>query len=196
MSDPFESPREGRENDEDAALAGELVGVMASLLEPMAPSEALWARLQATVAKPPDRYAPFFDRVAELFDLSNAAVIAEFARLAEPNVWRFAGLPGVRTVLVRGGPRVVGAEVSFARFAPGTRFPRHRHNGVERVLVLEGQYEDSHGIVHHAGELREWAPSTNHGFRVGPEPCIFASVVFGREFEALPLRLLARALGR
>jgi len=92
-------------------------------------------------------------------------------------------------------PRVRGAEVVFARFAPGTRFPKHRHNGVETVLVLEGVYADSDGVVHRAGELREWAAGTRHGFRVSNEPCIFASVVFGREVEALPLRLLARALG-
>jgi anti-sigma factor ChrR (cupin superfamily) len=203
MSDPIDSRRMTRsarasqENDEEAALlVAELDSVMDSLLEPLAPSAELWTRLQATVAQPPQRYAPFFGRVAELFDLPEAAVVAEFARLAEPKVWRFSGLPGVRNVLVQGGPKVEGAETVFARFAPGTRFPRHRHTGVEKVLVLEGQYEDSAGIVHHAGEFREWLAGTNHGFRVSTsEPCIIASVVYGREFEALPLRLLARALG-
>ena len=33
----------------------------------------------------------------------------------------------------------------FARFAPGLRFPRHKHTGAERVLVLEGSYIDSDG---------------------------------------------------
>lgn len=200
MSDPTEPRRSGREShetDEDfEALVAELDDVMASLLEPMAPSAELLTRLQTTVALPPHRYAPFFERVAELFDLSEAAVVSELARLAEPEVWRFAGLPGVRNALVQGGPRVAGAETLFARFAPGTRFPGHRHTGAEKVLVLEGEYEDSAGVIHRAGEVREWAAGSRHAFRVSDEPCIIASVVFGREFEAWPLRMLAKVLGR
>jgi hypothetical protein len=65
------------------------------------------------------------------------------------------------------------------------------------VLVLEGEYEDSQGGMHCAGELRSWPAGTNHGFRVSTRvPCIIASVVHGREFEAAPLRWLARLLGR
>jgi quercetin dioxygenase-like cupin family protein len=152
--------------------------------------------LEASVAQPPLRYAPFYDRLAELFDLSEAALIAQLTRLADPHVWRFTGLPGVRDVAVQGGPRVAGAETVLARIAPGTRFPRHRHGGLERVLVLEGSYTDSEGIVHRAGEYREWPAGSKHSFRVSKsEVCIFASAVYNREFEALPLRLLARAMG-
>jgi len=200
MSESSRSPadkREALENEADAALAAELDILMASLLPPLAPSAALFARLQDTIERPPQRYAPFFTQLAELFDLTEDAVIAQCARLAEPGVWRFAGLPGVRNVHVEGGPRVQGAEVVFARFAPGLYFPRHTHTATERVLVLEGSYEDSAGLVHRAGELREWKPGSEHAFRVSKEePCIIATVVFGREFRALPLRLLARALGR
>jgi hypothetical protein len=62
--------------------------------------------------------------------------------------------------------------------------------------VLEGSYEDSHGLVHRAGELREWQPGSDHAFKVSGEPCIFASVVFGRRFSAWPLRALSALLGR
>jgi anti-sigma factor ChrR (cupin superfamily) len=202
MTDPRESPDpelrvQENESESVTSLTAELDVMMASLLTPTSPSPALLARLQATIALPPQRYAPFFSRLAELFDLSEVDVIAQCARLAEPGVWRFAGLPGVRNVQVPGGPRVQGAEVVFARFTPGLYFPAHAHTGLERVLVLEGSYEDSHGVVHRAGELREWQPGSAHAFRVSKqEPCIFASVVFGREFQALTLRLLARALGR
>jgi hypothetical protein len=160
------------------------------------PSAGPLERLEATVREPPHRYAPFFARAAELLDLSEDAVIEQLARLKEPDVWHFAGLPGIHDVVVRGGPRVQSAETLFVRFAPGVSFPRHRHVGLERVLVLEGNYKDSAGVVHRAGELREWAPETEHSFRVGPEPCIFASVVFGRRFRSWPLRALASVLGR
>lgn len=154
-------------------------------------------RLEQAVSQPPHRYAPFYTRAAELFDLSEDAVIAELARLRDPGTWKFAGLPGISHVAVPGGPRVNAAETLFVRFKPGVYFPHHQHTGVERVLVLEGSYEDSNGLVHRPGELHEWASGTDHAFKVGAnEPCIFASVVFGRRFSAWPLRALAALLGR
>jgi hypothetical protein len=157
----------------------------------------LFERLDGTVSKAPYRYAPFFSRAAELFDLSEDDVMAQLARLDDPKVWTFAGLPGIHHVSVRGGPRVKSAETLFVRFKPGVYFPRHQHTGIERVLVLEGSYEDSHGVQHLPGELREWPSGTEHSFKVHPgEPCIFASVVFGRRFYAWPLRALSKLLGK
>ena len=159
--------------------------------------ERVLGRLARTISEPPYRYAPFFARAAELFDLSEDAVIAQLERLRDPKVWRFAGLPGISHVAVEGGPRVQSAEALFVRFKPGVYFPSHRHTGLERVLVLEGSYEDSGGVRHGEGELREWQSGTAHSFKVSRgEPCIFASVVFGRRFDAWPLRALAKLLGR
>jgi quercetin dioxygenase-like cupin family protein len=163
---------------------------------PVTPGDAVLERLQFTLSEPPHRYAPFFARAAELFDLSESAVIAQFTRLKDPNAWTFAGLPGISSVRVEAGPAVHEAETLFVRFSPGTRFPLHRHVGLERVLVLEGSYEDSNGVQHRAGELREWPSDTEHSFRVGDETCIFASVVLGRRFSSWPLRALASVLGR
>lgn len=194
----FRQPHDANEEElEQAQLIAELDETMAAALHPLAPSKLLLSQLLASIERPPLRYAPFYSRIAELFDLSEEAAIAECARLAEPNVWRFAGLPGIKNVVVHGGPRVKGAEVLFARFAPGLCFPRHKHTGTERVLVLEGSYIDSDGVEHGTGELRVWEAGTSHGFRISSdEPCIVAAVVHGRTFEAMPLRLLARVLGR
>jgi quercetin dioxygenase-like cupin family protein len=191
-------PRDQEEEQlEQAKLIAELDETMAGLLQPLAPSKPLLAQLLASIERPPMRYAPFYSRIAELFDLSEDAVIAQCARLAAPDAWRFAGLPGIRHVPVAGGPRVQGAEVMFARFAPGLRFPRHKHTGPERVLVLEGSYVDSDGQKHGTGELHVWETGTSHGFRISSdEPCIVAAVAHGHTFEALPLRLLVRAFGR
>jgi hypothetical protein len=161
-----------------------------------APSAALFERLEATIGQAPHCYAPFFAKAAELFDLPEAVVIEQLARLREPAVWSFAGLPGIHHVRVDGGPKVRSAETLFVRFSPGVRFPEHRHTGPERVLVLEGHYRDSRGVVHRPGELRDWAVGSEHGFVVDAgQPCIFASVVFGRRFSAWPLRALAFVLG-
>lgn len=35
--------------------------------------------------------------------------------------------------------------VALVRWAPGTRFTRHRHWGGEEILVLEGVFQDEHG---------------------------------------------------
>lgn len=175
----------------------ELDAKVAALLNPVAPPADLLRRLTQTVSEPPHRYAPFYGRVAHLFDLDEDTVIAQLARLKDPRSWRFAGLPGIHNVEVKGGPRVSRAETLFVRFAPGTYFPRHRHVEEEHVFVLEGDYTDDAGVHHRAGELRQWPPGTEHSFRVSKTgPCIFASVVFGRRFEAWPLRALARVLGR
>jgi len=190
-------PHDANEALEQARLIAELDETMAALLQPLAPNKLLLAQLLSSIERPPLRYAPFYSRIAELFDLSEDAAIAQCARLAEPDAWRFAGMPGIKNVVVQGGPRVKDAEVMFVRFAPGMRFPRHKHTGSERVLVMEGSYIDSDGLEHGTGELRVWEPGTSHGFRISSEePCIVAAVVHGRTFESLPLRLLARLLGR
>lgn len=181
---------------EEALCAADAAPAVGAAPAPGGPLPS-FARLEASLSEIPTRYAPLFARVAELFDLSEDAVRNELARLRNPKVWSFAGLPGIAHVPVNGGPSVAGAETLFVRFAPGLRFPAHRHTGPERVLVLEGSYEDDGGVVHRAGELREWAPGSAHSFRVSrDEPCIIASVVFGRRFEAWPLRALAALLGR
>jgi hypothetical protein len=166
-------------------------------LEGQRPGADLLDRLEGAVREPPLRYAPFFARAAELFDLPEEVVVAELTRLRDPKVWSFTGLPGIANVEVKAGPAVAAAETLFVRFNPGVYFPRHRHLGLERVLVLEGSYEDSGGLVHRPGELREWASGTEHSFKVHEGgPCIFASVVFGRRFSSWPLRALASLLRR
>jgi hypothetical protein len=188
---------ENRASAEHGLEASELDLGLSSLLGETQPSGSARARLLGALERAPLRYAPFYARVATLFDLSEEGVEQELGRLGDPGSWQFAGLPGIHNVSVRGGPRVLAAETLFVRFAPGTYFPSHHHTGLEQVFVLEGSYTDSHGVEHRQGELREWAAGTEHSFRVAKnETCIFASVVFGRRFDAWGLRALAKILGR
>jgi quercetin dioxygenase-like cupin family protein len=155
------------------------------------------ARLLATVGKPPLRYAPFFERVSTLWDLPDAAVSDVFAKLKESSAWQRTALPGVKVLPVTGGPRTEGAETFLVRFAPGTRFPRHRHPGPEALLVLEGSYTDDDGRRVGPGDLHEMAPGTEHGFVVAKtEPCIGAAVQHGREFTGPFMRVLAKLFDR
>ena len=184
---------------EEPAALGALLSLESALgatSSAATPSAGLLERLELTLSEPPHRYAPFFSQAAQLFDLPEEALVAQLARLRAPNTWIFAGLPGIAKLRVEAGPALRGAETLLVRFNAGVRFPLHRHTGIERVLVLEGSYEDSNGVLHRAGELREWPSDTEHSFRVGDEVCIFASVVHGRRFSSWPLRALQSVLGR
>src|SRR6185312_9693450 len=92
----LEQSAESHEAPSEEQLAAELDAVMTSLLDPILPNPALLSRLQSSIAQPPQRYAPFYDRLAKLFDLSEDAVITQLTRLGQPDAWRRTGLPGVR----------------------------------------------------------------------------------------------------
>lgn len=144
----------------------------------------------------PLRYAPFFDRLAQLWDLSEAEVRRTLERAAAPAAWRKPSLPGLRVLDVNAGPRLSGARVTLARFGAGMRFPAHRHLGPEALLVLEGSYRDRSGLVVGPGDLHEMSTDTEHFFEVGRKaPCVAASVQFGMEFTGRLMRVLTRLFG-
>jgi predicted ChrR family anti-sigma factor len=150
-------------------------------------------RLLDEVSVLPLRYAPFFDALATLWDLSEAEVRIELERAKDRAEWHFSALPGIRLFDVRGGAQTAKKHVRLVRFAPGLRFPAHRHRGHEKVLILEGSYTDSSGTVYRSGDLHEMSEGTEHGFVVNDdEPCIAAVVEIGREFRSLFLRVLAK----
>ncbi|MEM6573162.1 MAG: cupin domain-containing protein [Pseudomonadota bacterium] len=58
--------------------------------------------------------------------------------------------------------------VALVRWAPGTRFSRHVHPGGEEIFVLEGTFEDEHGVYPAGSWLRspaysEHTPFSNDG---------------------------------
>ena len=183
--------------EEQAPDAASVDRALSLLLDPEPPRSEARQRLLDTVSHAPARYAPFFGRLAELFDLPESEVEAQLAPLDAPRAWQATGLWGIKNHRVRGGARVRDAETLIVRFEPGTRFPHHRHTGLERVLVLEGGYTNDDGIEYRAGDLHEMQAGTAHAFAVAKdEACVFASVVTGRRFSAWPLRVLSKLLGR
>ena len=176
------------------ASGEELSGALARLLAP-APASGR-ERLLRSVDPLPLRYAPFFSRIGELWDLSVDEVEAVLERAREPAVWRKPGLPGLKVVDIAGGARVLGAQVNLVRFAAGMRFPAHFHPGPEALLVLEGDYRDSSGLHVRAGDLHRMLPGSEHSFRVGRDgPCVAASIQYGREFTGLVMKVLTRLFG-
>jgi len=145
-------------------------------------------RLLAAVEELPLRYAPFYGRLASLWDVSEDAVAATLERAKQPGVFRPTLLSGVRRLSVPAG--APGVTLDLLRLEPGARFSEHRHQGHEAVLVLEGSYRDA-GREFGPGDAQEMPPGSVHALAVsGDSLCVAAVVSRGFAFTSLPLRLL------
>lgn len=75
--------------------------------------------------------------------------------------WQASPMPGVhRRMLDRIGDEVARA-TSIVRYAPGSNFSRHIHDGGEEFLVLEGVFQDEHGD-YPAGSYIRNPPTSSH----------------------------------
>ena len=193
MADKDELPEFVREAlSEQPELDVEPVLRLPELLDPATGQRGL-ERLMQVVSDPPNRYAPFVSRLATLWDLPEDEVWPTLARSRELAAFRRTPLPGVRLIDVAGGPKTRDLRVSLVRFAPGMRFPRHRHPGREVTFVLQGSYTDSSGLAVGPGEMHEMSTGTEHAFVVGAsEPCVAAVVQVAIEFTHPILRLVGK----
>jgi len=147
--------------------------------EPMQPSEALRARVLASV-RPASRFEGFVARMGRLFDLTEPRareVLAVAATMPGPG-WVDSPLPGMRLHHFDGGPRLASADCGLVHLAPGTAFPTHRHLGREWNLVLAGSADESSGALWLPGDLLVYETDTVHGFRAHEhEPLLLAAVL-------------------
>lgn len=97
-----------------------------------APPHALKARLMARVAESVSR-APAPERPAGAFDVIPG--VSGVRTASAP--WLAAPLPGIEFKLVNHDEER-GYTTRLVRFAPGVRYPKHRHGGTEEIFVLEG----------------------------------------------------------
>ena len=175
----------------------ELVHRLPDALPTRSGPAALRARLLEETSRPPERYAPFSRTLSELYDLPRDEVRAMLARSAEPREWKRSGLPGIKKLPIKAGPSCGGAQTYLVKFQAGARFPEHRHDGLETVLIMAGAYTESSGRRFGTGDLHLMEPGTAHAFTIDEdEDCVAATLLHGRlNFRSLPLRLLARLLG-
>jgi hypothetical protein len=171
-----------------------LVALSALLPTEIAPARGA-ARLVRAVTELPLRYAPLFRRLSGLWQVSEDVVERELTRAKDPRSWTLTLLRGVKTFEVsaeqRGGPRS-----RLLCFAAGVHFPKHRHRGAERVLVLEGSYADSTGCRVGAGEEQSMAAGSEHELRVlGNQDCIAAVAEHGLDFTGPWLRWASKLFG-
>jgi hypothetical protein len=172
------------------------IGRLTELLDPASVPAGSLERLMIEVSEPPLRYAPFFDRLSELWDLPEGEVRGLLERTRDKSFWSRAPLPGLELIRLEGGPRIAGTEAYLARFAPGMTFPTHSHHGHEDVLILEGSYTDDRGTVFRSGDVHSMDGGSEHAFTIArDEPCVAAAVHRGIRFKSLGMRLLAKLFG-
>jgi anti-sigma factor ChrR (cupin superfamily) len=90
---------------------------------------------------------------------------ADFSRRASVHAasipWTPSPIAGVdRRMLDRVGEEVARA-TSIVRYAPGSRFSPHTHEGGEEFLVLDGVFQDEHGDFPAGSYIRN-PPGTQH----------------------------------
>ncbi len=155
-----------------------LLDELAELLPPgKPPSQLLRQRLLGNVSRPRLRFAPLFGKLSELFDLDDMALAALFERAANLEEWVDAPIPSVRLLHLAGGPRVAHADNGLVHLKAGAPFPPHRHLGRERVVVLQGGYQDSEGgRVYRAGDVHELAEGSCHSYVALPDTDLLLAV--------------------
>jgi quercetin dioxygenase-like cupin family protein len=181
-------------------LRGELSELLATLssLEPAEADSAGLARgrarLLAAVAEGSEhrcgyleasRFAPLFHKLTQFFDLDLAALGAVFARAEKDSEWQAGPLPWVALFHLDGGPAVAGLDTGLVRLKKGMPFPRHRHVGAERVLVLEGGYLDDDQRWYGPGDFHLMAEGTEHSLQMGAEQDVLLAVILAADIEVL-----------
>lgn len=104
---------------------------------------------------------------------------ADFTRRAAVHAarepWRPSPMPGVeRRLLDRIGEEVARA-TSIVRYAPGSEFSPHTHDGGEEFLVLDGVFQDEHGDFPAGSYIRN-PPGTRHTPASAPGCTIFVKL--------------------
>jgi hypothetical protein len=161
------------------------MAAMATALPPEVPAQSARSRLLAAAGAGPMRHAPFFDRLSRLFDLSRDAVLRVLHDSASESFWEPGPHPAIRVMHFQGGPAVLGADTGLVRMPADFVWPSHRHGGVERALLLEGQYVDSDGRLFRAGDLHEMGPGSVHSFTVQPGTPLLLAVSLSGAIEIL-----------
>jgi len=174
-------------SDSERGQLAELFARLSALPEPDRGSSLAQgrARLLATVNRSDERFAPLFDKLTRLFDLSGEALREVFARAASEDQWQPGPLPWVSLFHFRGGPAVVGLDTGFVRLQKGMPFPPHRHLGSERVLVLDGGYFDHQQRWYGPGDFHEMSEGTQHSLQMNADRDVLLAVVMAGQIEVV-----------
>ncbi|HTJ42652.1 MAG TPA: hypothetical protein VL463_11190 [Kofleriaceae bacterium] len=160
----------------DAAASGLLSG-----LTPVAPPLSVRDRLLASITA--GRFDRFAQRFGEIFDVAAERARTLFGMIDDPSTYDRV-IPGAVLIHFEGGPAVAGADCGFIILPAGEKFPWHRHDGDERVLVIQGALIDYDGTVIPPGQEDHKGAGTEHEFSAAPgDDLIFCARVWGVRFD-------------
>ena len=86
--------------------------------------------------------------------------------------WKATDYPGIERALFRNNE--TGGRSSFVRLKEGARFPRHKHEGTEEVVVISGRVSLG-GTVMDAGDYLFTTPGEEHDVVAMTDAVIFVS---------------------
>ena len=86
--------------------------------------------------------------------------------------WAATDFPGIERSLFRNNE--TGGRSSFVRLKEGARFPRHKHEGTEEVVVISGRVSLG-GTVMDAGDYLFTTPGEEHDVVAMTDAVIFVS---------------------
>lgn len=159
---------QSRDLQRELQIIEESLAEIALDLPPIAPSPGARAKLLAAIDGDP--FAPFVDRVAEMFDLGMQRMREIFTWIDNATKWESGPLEGVQLMHFEGGPRLAGVDTGLVRMAAGLHFPPHRHDGEERSMILRGTYYDEvDGKTYGPGDMVVMPAGSEHSFVVGKE---------------------------
>lgn len=143
------------------------------------------ARLLEAVSQSAERYLPLFGKLRQFFDLSGEALREVFARAGRESEWQPGPLPWVSLLHFQGGPRVAALDTGLVRLKKGMPFPRHRHAGQERVLVLAGGYRDHEGRYYGPGDVHDMTEGSEHALQMSADEDVLLAVILSGEIQVL-----------
>ncbi|HWZ87865.1 MAG TPA: cupin domain-containing protein [Polyangiaceae bacterium] len=140
------------------------------------------ARLLATV-QGAQRFTPLFDKLSQFLDLGVGAVRTLLERAESASEWLPGPLPWVSLFHFEGGPALAGLDTGFVKIKRGMPFPRHRHSGKERVLILAGSYRDHEQRNYGPGDVHDMTPGTEHALQMSADEDVLLAVILSGEIE-------------
>jgi putative transcriptional regulator len=156
---------------------------LATSLAPVAPSAEARLRLVEAIGTA-DRFLPFLDDLAKMFDLAADKVRTLLRLLDDIGSWEEGPLPGIRLVHFEGGPNAYAADTGFVRLPPGLHFPYHTHDGPEVSYILSGAIRDDDGTVYGPGEMVVKGREDAHEYWVLEDECLIGIALAG--FQIVP----------
>lgn len=174
------------ERAEIAELLAQLAAATAAEVEiEAAELAAVRARLLSSVASVSERFAPFFTRLLEFFELKAEALHEVFARAERESEWEPGPAPWISLLHFAGGPSLAGLDTGFVKFKKGSVFPPHRHAGRERVLILSGGYHDNEQRFFGPGDVHDMAIGTEHALQMTSDEDVWLAVIIEGEVQVL-----------